>query len=311
MNSSPKTALVTGGAGFIGSHLAERLVREGHRVRILDNLKTGSRENLDNLAALAPVDFIEGDLRDPQKVEEAVAGCDWVFHLAALVSVPESFSKLEECEEINSRGTLHLLRAASRQASRFLSASTCAVYGDARTLPIAETAPLDPLSPYAAAKLAAEWHCRHIAQTTPLQTLSLRFFNVYGPRQRADSPYSGVIAKFIDAAKRGQAPTIHGDGGQTRDFIHVTDVAACLLRCASSETPFTPGLALNVGTGEAVSLLTLWEAIEKAAGLSLPPLFAPPRQGDIRHSRADARKALDLFGWKAECPLAQGIATLL
>ncbi|MCH2162419.1 MAG: NAD-dependent epimerase/dehydratase family protein, partial [Phycisphaerales bacterium] len=270
-----RTACITGGAGFIGSHLVEHLVGAGDRVVVLDDFSTGLHDNLDPAARL-----VEGSVQDEGAIAEAVSGCDVVFHLASRVSVAESVEHPDLYHDVTALGTRRVLDAAAAAGvSKLVLASSCSVYGDA-PVPVSEGAPISPLSPYAQAKADAEGFCWEAASDT-LATISMRFFNVYGPRQRADSPYSGVIAKFMDARSRGEPPTVFGDGGQTRDFIFVADVVDALVLAAASTAP-GDGARLNVGTGKAVSVLDLLEAVGCAS-----PNFKPAREGEIRHSRAD------------------------
>jgi len=216
-------SLVTGGAGFIGSHIVETLLAQEHQVRVLDNLSTGNLANLHHIQA--DIAFIEGDIRDSAVVQTSVEGVDLIFHCAAVVSVPQSMIDPVETERINTIGTLNLLRAAqSAQIKRFILSSTCAIYGNEPTLPKMETMFPQPKSPYAISKLAAEIYCQFFSQTTKLETVILRYFNVYGPHQDPSSAYSGVISTFVDKLQQGISPTIYGDGEQTRDFVYVTDV---------------------------------------------------------------------------------------
>ena len=294
-----RSACVTGGAGFIGSHLVDRLVDGGDEVVVLDDLSTGMRENINPAAR-----FVEGSVQDDQAIAEAVNGCDVIFHLASRVSVPESIEQPELYHDVTALGTYRVLDAAAKAgASRFVLASSCSVYGDA-PVPVTEEASISPLSPYAQAKADAEVFSREAASTS-LGTISMRFFNVYGPRQRADSPYSGVIAKFMDARLRGEPPLVFGDGEQTRDFIFVSDVVDGLV-LASAPHVDGGGACLNVGTGGAVSVLDLLAAIGCDA-----PTFMPGRTGEIRHSRADPSRAEEMLGFRAKTSLAAGIARLM
>ncbi len=277
--------LVTGGAGFIGSHLVEALVGRGHVVRVLDNFSTG---RLQNLAAVRDrIEVIEGDIRNPRTVLEATAGIDVVAHLAAVVSVQASLEDPRTTMEVNGIGTLNVLEAArAAGVRRVLFASSAAVYGDHSSLPLDEGLPARPLSPYAASKVTGEALCRAYAASFCLPTLSLRFFNVYGPRQDPKSPYSGVISIFLDRMRRGLPPIVYGDGLQTRDFVYVADVVDALVRAGEGE-----GLeesVLNVARGEETSILDVVALLNGILGTDLRPVFAPPRRGGIPVCRKPA-----------------------
>ncbi|MCB0211486.1 MAG: SDR family NAD(P)-dependent oxidoreductase, partial [Anaerolineae bacterium] len=252
------TFLVTGGAGFIGSHIVEALVERGDRVRVLDNLSTGRLQNLAHVSEL--VEFIEGDVRNETVIREAVSGVDTIFHLAAMVSVPESMAKPIEAETVNALGTLALLTAAKHAGvRRLILSSTCAVYGDEPSLPKTETSPTRPQSPYAISKLAAEHYCHLFNDSMGLETVVLRYFNIYGPRQDPSSPYSGVISIFVDKMSQGHLPFIYGDGEQTRDFVFVKDVVQANLR--ASQTPEAAGNVFNIGTGHPSSINDLFNFV--------------------------------------------------
>lgn len=300
---------VSGGAGFIGSHCVAAALAAGHTVRVLDNLSSGDRANLP-----PGVPFTVGDVTDPTAVAAALAGCDAVLHLAALVSVPQSMREPDATFQINAAGTATVLEAA-RQAGirRFVLASTCAVYGD---LPGVhdETSPTQPLSPYAASKLAAETWAGVYARAYGMQTVIFRYFNVYGPRQRADSPYSGVIARWCTAASTGEPCRIFGDGSQTRDFVSVHDIAAAnlvaLTRSPAHPLALTWGDVYTVATGRSVSLNELLDDLQRAAGHPLERAYAPARTGDILHSAGRSTR-LQALGWRAQTPLVEGLAELL
>lgn len=299
--------LVTGGAGFIGSHLAERLSGAGHGVRVLDNLSTGKRENL---ARAGGVDFLEGDIRDVDAVHRMVDGVDAVFHLAAVASVQASADDPVGTHGSNFVGTLNLLEAARRHGvSRFIYASSAAVYGDTETLPVSERAPVHPLSPYAADKLAGEHYLGFYAAKHGLRTTAFRFFNIYGPRQDPSSPYSGVISIFIERVRRGQPLTIFGDGRQTRDFVYVRDLIDVLTAALAAQS--TNGAVLNVGRGVACSLLDLIASLERLVGRAVPRRFEPARVGDVRHSRADVGDLERALGRVPSIPIDAGLADLL
>ncbi len=297
--------LVTGGAGFIGSHLVEELAARGAQVRVLDDFSTGSWENLAPCADAIAV--IEGDVTDLPTVEKAVAGVEYVLHHAAIASVERSVEDPRLVQRVNVEGTLNLLLAA-RDAGvrRLVFASSAAVYGDAESLPLTEDTPSRALSPYAASKVAGEAYVRAFAASYGLPTVILRYFNVYGPRQDPTSPYSGVISRFASALASGQPPTIFGDGRQTRDFVYVGDVVrANWMACTRAEAV---GETFNVAVGRRVSILRLAETLNTVMGLDLPPRFAPPRSGEVRHSQADVSRARRVMGFRAETPLEVGLA---
>ena len=300
--------LVTGGAGFIGSHLVEALLAQGDTVRVLDNLSTGYRQNLSGVAT--QIELIEGDIQDEAVLERAVAGIDFIFHLAAMVSVPESMKKPIEAEVINALGTLKLLSAAKAVGvQRLILSSTCAIYGDEPTLPKNEAMSPAPKSPYAISKLTAEQYCRLFNEIYGLETTILRYFNVFGPRQDPSSAYSGVISIFVDRFAQKIAPLIFGDGGQTRDFVFVGDVVrANMLAATTSEAA---GKVFNIGTGRQVSINHLFTDLCQIFGLELSPLYKPDRPGDIRHSYADPTQAQILLGWSAQVPFEAGLRQLV
>jgi UDP-glucose 4-epimerase len=305
--ASLSRALVTGGAGFIGSHLTDSLLADGVHVRVFDDLSTGAAGNLPRSDGL---EFIAGDIRDAAAVAGACAGVDAVFHLAALVSVPLSVKDPRRAHDICTTGTFNVLQAAAEKGVRrvvYAASSSC--YGDAGRGAIAESAELKPASPYAAAKLAGEHYCAAFAAVTPLETVRLRFFNVFGPRQDPSSPYSGVISIFCRDALAGKTPTIFGDGSQTRDFIYVADVVAALRRAA--EAPGVSGRVYNLGRGEACTLLELLASVSAAAGVAIKPNFGPPRVGDILHSMADVSAAKRDLGFAPKTSVAQGLVRCL
>jgi nucleoside-diphosphate-sugar epimerase len=290
-------ALVTGGAGFIGSHIVEELLRQGHRVRVLDNFTSGKRENLDGLAG--KLEVLEGDLRDPQALQAALRDVELVFHLAAFVSVPQSMSDPETCFAVNVAGTVSLLEAARRAGARkvVLSSST-AVYGDTDVFPVTEETCLRPLSPYAL-----------YTRTFGLPVVALRYFNVYGPRQRPDSDYAAAIPIFVRQLLAGQPIVIFGNGKQTRDFIFVKDVVRANLLASTSEAA---GEAFNVCTGRETSMLDLMEELSELAprqqqGSAPEVRFEAPRPGDIYRSFGSPEKAERLLGFRAETSLADGL----
>jgi UDP-glucose 4-epimerase len=295
-------ALVTGGAGFIGSHLVQLLVSRGWSVRVLDDLSTGSRDNLAGSGA----ELIEGDIRDLEAVDQAARGASFVFHLAAMISVPESMAQPVECYRSNVLGSLHVLEAARKVgAQRVVLSSSCAVYGNAGH-PVDEASPTVPISPYAASKLAMEQAAKMMAAAFGMETVCLRYFNVYGPRQAPDSPYAAVIPTFITAMLAGRAPVIHGDGRQTRDFVFVGDVARANLLAA--EARVEPGAVFNIGSGRSVAIKELVESL-CALFPGLPePSYGPARAGDIRLSAGLIDRAGQALGYRPETALATGLA---
>lgn len=297
------TVLITGGAGFIGSHLAARLQGRA-RVRVLDNLRTGHRANLAGL----DVDFIEGSILDRPRLAAAMAGVDRVFHLAALVSVPESVQNPEACVELNVTGLLNVLEAASAAGAKKLCfASSAAVYGDNPTVPKREDMAPEPRSPYAVTKFDGECYCRQFADAGRIETVALRFFNVFGPRQDPAGPYGAAVPIFFREALAGRPLRIHGDGGQTRDFIAVEDIAGALDFVAGQ-----PGLTgvFNAGYGGQVTILELAQRIVALTGSSSVIEFVPARAGDVRHSRADITR-LRAAGWAPEGTLDAGLTRML
>lgn len=298
------TYLVTGGAGFIGSHLVDALTARGDRVRVLDNFSTGRRDNLRGLAG-AP-DIVEGDLGDQRAVAGAVRGVEGIFHQGALPSVPRSLQNPLASHQVNATGTLHLLVAA-REAGvqRVVYASSSSVYGDTPTLPTEEGMPPQPRSPYAVTKLAGEHYCRVFTAAFGLETVCLRYFNVFGPRQDPTSQYAAVIPAFIEAAIRGEAPTVFGDGTQSRDFTYVGNVVAANL--LAMEAAGIGGEVFNIGCGDRHTLLDLLAALEEILEVRIRPRFAPPRPGDVRHSQAAIGKAERRLGYRPLVPFREGL----
>jgi UDP-glucose 4-epimerase len=296
-----RTVLVTGGAGFIGSQLVQSLCARGDQVRVLDDLSTGRKQNLEDL----DVELCVGDIRDRGAVQEAVAGVELVFHLAAMVSVPGSMENPLHCYDVNVNGTLNVLwEAYNAGVERVVLASSCAVYGDTSKVS-GETDPVKPLSPYAGSKMAAENVATMFNRTYRLPTVSLRFFNVYGPGQRVDSPYAAVIPIFVDAMLSSSPPTIYGDGHQTRDFVFVNDVVRANLLAAEVEDPI--GEVYNIAGPSSISILQLVEILKEIISNSPEINFAPTRDGDIMHSRADKKKAQAALGYRPEIALEQGL----
>jgi nucleoside-diphosphate-sugar epimerase len=307
--------LVTGGAGFIGSTLVRTLLTNQRSVRVLDDFSTGTIENLAGVEALAAehgVSFqlVECDVRDDVRVRDAVEGCSAVAHLAAVASVTRSVEDPVAANSVTHGGTVNIVRRATESlVPRVILASSCAVYGDRTDLPIAETAAPRPLSPYASAKLAAEEVCASAADAGQLTAVSLRFFNVYGPRQDPGSEYSGVLSRFLSAAASGAGVTIFGDGLQTRDFVFVDDVAAAIV--SALRRPLSGHTVTNIGSGTQVSLLDMLARLEDVCGRPIERRYEPPRTGDIRRSCADPRRAAWVLGWRATTGLGAGVAQTL
>jgi UDP-glucose 4-epimerase len=298
---SGRSILVTGGAGFIGSHLAAALV-EDNDVRVLDDCSTGSRGAVPDAATL-----LTGDVRDPATVARAADGVDLVYHLAATVSVERSIADPIRSHGVNVDGTLNVLEAARDADARVVLASSAAVYGDPTAIPVAEDQPKSPSSPYGAEKLSADRYARLYAAHYDLETVALRYFNVYGPGG-IDTDYSGVIDVFLDRASEGRALPIHGDGSQTRDFVHVSDVVqANLLAGVTDET----GVAFNVGTGHSVSISTLAETVVDVTDSTSDVVHTEPRTGDIDRSEADIGRARDVLGYRPRVTLREGLEELV
>lgn len=299
--------LVTGGAGFIGSHIVEALLRRKHQVRVLDDFSTGKRENLPNHPDL---EILEGDICETHAVSTASAGVDGVFHEAALVSVPKSVENPHYSFEVNARGTFNILRGARDAAvQRVILASSAAVYGDSTELPLVESLPPRPLSPYGLDKLSGEQMGRLYSSLYGQEILALRYFNVFGPRQDAASPYSGVISIFVDCLRTGRAPTIFGDGEQTRDFVYVGDVVDANLRAMFSD--YSGFRVFNVAGGHPTSLNDLFRELQKLTGTSVTPTYAPSRAGDIRHSLADISLIQRELGYAPAFTLSEGLRLLI
>jgi nucleoside-diphosphate-sugar epimerase len=295
--------LVTGGAGFIGSHLAEELVRRGERVRVADSFITGKRENL---AHIPGVELVEGDLADLAVATRAVAGVDYVLHQAAIPSVPRSVQDPLTSNRANIDASLNVLVAArDAGVKRVVYAGSSSAYGDTPTLPKVETMGTAPLSPYALQKLVAEQYCQMFTRLYGLETVTIRYFNVFGPRQDPSSPYSGVISLFIRALVEGRQPTIYGDGEQTRDFTYVANVVDGVLRACTA--PDASGEVINVATGGRISLNELFRVLKTLTGATVEPTYAETRAGDVRDSQADIGKARRLLGYEPSVALDAGL----
>lgn len=305
MNTNTRQVLVTGGAGFIGSHLVDRLLAQGARVRVLDNFSSGRRENL--RTALPHVELLEGDLRDVDAVRRAVAGVEVVFHQGAVPSVPQSVSDPETTHAVNITGTLNILQAArAAGVRRVVVASSAAVYGDSPVVPKVETMAAEPRSPYGLSKLATEQYACIFAGLYAIEAVALRYFNVFGPRQDPGSHYSGVIARFCDAALRGEPCTVFGDGLQSRDFVSVDDVVQANLLAA--DAPAANGQFMNIACGTQTTLLELLELLGELAGTPVPVSHGPPRAGDVRYSLASIDKARQLLGYAPRVTFREGLA---
>jgi nucleoside-diphosphate-sugar epimerase len=308
MDAKPINILVTGGAGFIGSHLVSWLVAQGHKVCVLDNFASGRPE------ALAPlrhsIEVIRGDIRDFATVQAAVQNVELIFHLAAMVSVVQSVEQPLIAQAINADGSLHVLEAA-RQAgvSRVVQASSCAVYGNTTRLPVSEAALPEPLSPYALTKLAAERSGQLYTYLYGLETVALRFFNVYGPGQDPASAYAAVVPRFISALRSGEPPMIYGDGRQSRDFIFVQDIVQALW--TASVAPGIGGRVFNVGSGVATTILELADMIGELLGIAIQPRAFPARTGEVQHSCADVSLFAQLGDFRAKTSLRAGLAATI
>jgi nucleoside-diphosphate-sugar epimerase len=298
------TYLVTGGAGFIGSHLVEELVRRGERVRVVDNLSTGKRQNI---AHLSSVEFVEGDLADSEVARRVVMGADYVLHQAAIPSVPRSVEDPITSNRANIDASLNVLVAArDAGVKRLVYAGSSSAYGDRPTLPKVETMETAPLSPYALQKLVGEQYCQMFSRLYGLETVTIRYFNVFGPRQDPSSPYSGVISLFISALCDGRQPTIYGDGEHTRDFTYVANVVDGVLRACTAAN--ASGEVINVATGGRISLNALFKTIRDLVDATVDPIYDAPRPGDVKDSQADISKARRILGYEPIVSFEEGLA---
>ena len=296
--------LVTGGAGFIGSHLAEELVRRGETVRVVDNLSTGKRQNIGHIPS---VEFLEGDLADLEVARRAVKGIDYVLHQAAIPSVPRSVEDPITSNRANIDASLNVLVAArDAGVKRLVYAGSSSAYGNTPTLPKVETMAPAPLSPYALQKLVAEQYCQMFTRLYGLQTVTTRYFNVFGPRQDPSSPYSGVISIFISSLCEGRRPTIYGDGEHTRDFTYVANVVDGVLRACTADN--ASGEVINVATSGRISLNTLFNTVRDLVGSTVEPIYAEPRAGDVKDSQADISKAKRVLGYQPSVTFEAGLA---
>jgi len=304
-----KKVLVTGGAGFIGSHIVDSLVNCGYGVRVIDDLSTGKLSNIEAHLRSGRVDFVRGDIKDAEFIRKCIRDVGAVVHLAAITSVPFSVKNPNFTYDTNVAGTLNLLiSCAEEKVGKFVFISSCAVYGEPECLPVNEKCPTSPISPYAESKLAAEHFCLGFHEKQLLKSVVLRLFNVYGPRQGVND-YSGVITRFIDRSRQGLPLIIYGDGSQTRDFVHVSDVVEAVL--GSLENRDAEGEVFNIGSGEPISVLELAKAVLELTGLNLETLYDKPRLGDIKYSYADISKAENLLRYRPRLSLREGLRTLL
>jgi UDP-glucose 4-epimerase len=296
--------LVTGGAGFIGSHLSERLLNEGHDVRVLDNFSTGRRENL--LGLTGDIEVVEGDIQSYERAHTAVKGCEIVVHQAALPSVPRSVQDPLTSNASNVIGTLNVLLAARDSGvARAIYASSSSVYGADETLPKSEDLPATPISPYAVGKLAGEGYCRSFWEVYALETVALRYFNVFGPRQDPLSQYAAVIPSFIEAFLSDRGPVVYGDGTQTRDFTYIDNVVEGTVLALRAEG--VAGKVFNIACGEQVSVSRLVDELRQITGKNLEPEYAPPRPGELPHSHADVSRATRELGYVPRIGLEEGL----
>jgi len=298
--------LVTGGAGFIGSHMVEALINQGDHVRVLDNFSTGKKENLSTVRE--QIELIEGDIRDSLSCRQATERVEYVIHLAAFHEVPRSVEQPLEAHDINVNGLVNLLLAARDKAvKRFVYASSSAVYGDSPLLPRSEDEGLSPItSPYAVTKFAGEYYCQLFTHLYGLETVSLRYFNAYGPRQDSASDYAGVIPKFISALLAETAPIIYGDGEQSRDFTYVADIVAATLKAC--HCPDAVGKVFNIGAGRRTTVNQLYASLQKILRREISPRLGPPQPGDVRDDQADIEKAKRLLSYQPEWDLHRGLA---
>ncbi len=308
-NDRNELYLVTGGAGFIGSHIVERLVKENKRVRVLDNLSTGRLENIKPF--LSSIDFIKGDLCDYDTAKKAVEDATFILHQAAVPSVPRSLEDPIRSNDSIVTASINLFVAAQKEGvQRVVQASSSSVYGDSPTLPKKETMQANPLSPYAVAKYSQELYGKVFSKLYDMSVVSLRYFNVFGPRQDPESEYAAVVAKFVSVMLRGECPTIYGDGETTRDFTFVDNVVEANLLACITDKP-VDGEVINIACGESITIIELVNALNGLLGRRIAPKFAPGRRGDIRNSLADIEKARLLLHYKPKIPATEGLRTAL
>ena len=296
--------LVTGGAGFIGSHIVDQLVKEGHQVRVLDDLSSGRVQNLAQVKD--NVEFVQGDICDRAAVKKVMQGIEYVLHVAAWRSVPKSMADAYGYTQVNVLATVDLLeQAVKAKVKRFVCVSSSSVYGDTTKMPLNEADPTQPISPYAASKLADELFCGLFHRGFGLETVAVRYFNVFGPRQSLENDYAVVIPKFIACLLRKESPPIYGDGKQSRDFTYVDNVVEGTI--LASTAPGVSGEVFNVALGEEHTVLDLLNEINKILGTSIPPKFVPPRPGDVQRTLADPAKVKKLLGWKGSIGFSEGL----
>jgi len=297
--------LITGGAGFIGSNLADELIKQGAKVCVIDNFVTGFHENLNEIKG--NFDIVEGDINDDAKLKKALENVEIVFHQAALPSVPRSVENPKETHDACVNGTFNLLaKSKANGVKRVIYAASSSAYGDQPTLPKVETMLPEPLSPYAAAKLMGEYYCQVFSKVYNLETISLRYFNVFGPRQNPASQYSGVISRFVDALMGGKTPVIYGDGETSRDFTFIANVVNANIKAAQTSKGI--GEVMNVANGERITLNKLLEVLKKITGKeNVSPDFQPERKGDVKHSQADNRRAIECLGYEKLIGLEEGL----
>jgi UDP-N-acetylglucosamine/UDP-N-acetylgalactosamine 4-epimerase len=302
--------LVTGGAGFIGSNLVEALLQRGERVRVLDNFATGKRENL--APFMKKIELVEGDLRSYHIVREAVDGVDYILHQAALPSVPRSIKDPITSDEVNVVGTLNVLQAAREAgAKRVVYASSSSIYGDLETMPKTEDMLPKPLSPYAVSKMAGEKYCQVFTRLYGLETVSLRYFNVFGPRQDPNSQYSAVIPRFVRAIMNGVSPQVHGDGEQSRDFTFIENVVSANLLACGQGLEQLAGEVFNIACGRRITINTLVQSINELVGANVAIEYIPTRPGDVKHSLANIGKAQQFLGYKPDADFKKGLAAVI
>ena len=298
--------LVTGGAGFIGSHLVEGLLEKGYAVRVIDNLSTGNRAHL--ASVMKQIDFQSGDILNEDTLSRAMKGCAYVFHQAALRSVPESFKRPLEYDRVNVDGTYTVLKVArEHNVKRVVYAASSSAYGTQEKTPLVESMQPNPLSPYAVSKLAGELYCRMFYETFGLETVCLRYFNVYGERQDPASQYASVIPRFITAVQRDAPPTIYGDGLQSRDFSYVKNVVEANMTAARAAAGRVCGQVFNVGQGNSIQVRQLLDKINALLGKSVKPSYQPAREGDVLHTQADTSKAKKLLGFTPRHSFDEGL----
>jgi UDP-glucose 4-epimerase len=307
--SEPLTVLVTGGAGFIGSHLVDALVERGYYVRIFDNFKTGKLENILGHLKSGDAELVRGSITEIEHVEKVMRDVDYVYHLAAKTSVPQSLLNPSRTFNVNVSGTVNLLRVSSHaKVKKFIFGSSCAVYGDPYTVPVSEAEPADPISPYAESKMAGEQFCLGFYKTGLLKTVMPRFFNVYGPRTVMNE-YAGVIVKFIENSKKEKPLIVYGDGTQTRDFISVFDLVHVLIACLDNEN--VDGKVFNLGTGKPTTIQDLANIVLELSGSKSKIKNVEEREGDIKHSHADITKAKKLIGFDPKISIKDGLKELI